>query len=66
MYTDDQIPVFKIKEAVREAKKHGMSVSEYTIRRGIKEGTLRCRVVGRTYLIAWDALVRWVLCDDAA
>lgn len=34
------------------------------IRRAIRSGQLPCRIVGRTYLISWDNLVRWLNCVD--
>ena len=41
-----------------------MDISEYTLRRAIRSGQLPCRVIGRTYLISWQNLLKWVNCED--
>lgn len=59
-YTD----VLKIRDAVVRARESGMDISEYTLRRAIHSGPLPCRIVGRTYLISWQNLLKWVNCVD--
>lgn len=59
-YTD----VLKIRDAVVRARESGMDISEYTLRRAIRSGQLSCRIVGRTYLISWQNLLKWVNCVD--
>ena len=56
--------VLKIRELVRKANQCGMSITDYTIRRAIKQGKLPCRKLDRTYLIPWKLFVRWILCED--
>lgn len=56
--------ILTISETVARAKEKGMPISEYTIRRAIKSGAIPCRVVGKTYLIAWRNVERWMFCDD--
>lgn len=51
---------------VQRAKAEGMPVSEYTLRRAIRSGSIPCRCVGRTYLVAWPNVKRWLLCEDGA
>ena len=60
-YTD----VLKIRDAVTRARESGMDISEYTLRRAIRSGQLPCRIVGRTYLISWQNLLKWVNCVDS-
>lgn len=55
-----------ISGTVERAKAEGMPVSEYTLRRAIRNGSIPCRRVGRTYLIAWANVKRWLLCEDGA
>lgn len=62
--TDRQI--LTIKECAQRAKREGYNISEYTLRRAIRSGAIPCRIVGRTYLIAWDNLIRWLMCEDGA
>ena len=61
-----ELDVMNMKEAVERAGKSGIHLSEYTLRRAIRSGQLPCRIVGRTYLIAWDNLVRWLHCTDGS
>ena len=56
--------ILKIRDAVARARENGMDISEYTLRRAIHSGQLPCRIIGRTYLISWDNLVKWVTCSD--
>ena len=60
-YTD----VLKIRDAVARARESGMDISEYTLRRAIRSGQLPCRIVGRTYLISWQNILKWVNCIDS-
>ena len=56
--------VLKIRELVRKANQCGMSITDYTIRRAIRQGKLPCRKLDRTYLIPWKVFVRWIMCED--
>lgn len=58
------LEVMNMKEVVMRAKENGISISEYTVRRAIRTGQLPCRMVGRTYLIAWNNVVHWLSCED--
>ena len=58
------LDILNMKEAVQRAAENGIHLSEYTLRRAIRSGQLPCRIVGRTYLISWDNLVRWLNCVD--
>lgn len=51
--------VMNIKQTVERANATGINISEYTLRRAIRTRQLPCKVIGRTYLIPWDAFLRW-------
>ena len=59
------LDILNMKEVVARAAEHGIHLSEYTLRRAIRSGQLPCRIVGRTYLIAWENVVRWLNCDPS-
>jgi len=61
--TTTQRQILNIAETVERAKSTGYTISGYTLRRAIRSGLIPCRVVGRTYLIAWDNVVKWLMCD---
>lgn len=58
--------ILTIKETVERSVARGMPITEYTLRRAIRSGAIPCRVVGKRYLIAWDNVVRWLMCDDSS
>ena len=56
--------VMNIKQTVERANATGINISEYTLRRAIRTRQLPCKIIGRTYLIPWDAFLRWVNCEQ--
>ena len=56
--------VMNIKQPVERATANGINISEYTLRRAIRQKQLPCKIVGRTYLIARDVFLRWVTSAD--
>ncbi len=58
--------ILNIRETVERCKLRGIPLSEYTLRRALKSGALPCRMVGRTYLISWANVERWLSCEDGA
>ena len=56
--------ILTISETVKRAKAEGYPLSEYTLRRALRSGAIPCRTVGRKYLIAWQNVVKWLLCED--
>lgn len=56
--------ILTIQETVTRTRQEGFPVSEYTIRRAVRSGAIPCRIVGKTYLIAWQNVKRWLLCED--
>ena len=61
---EEKLDIVNMKEASQKAEECGVHLSEYTLRRAIRSGQLPCRIVGRTYLISWRNLVRWLNCED--
>ena len=60
----ENLDIMNMKEAAERAQENGIHMSVYTIRRAIKSGQRPCRIVGHTYLISWNNLVKWLECDD--
>lgn len=58
--------VLTIREAVERAKAEGMPVSEYTLRRWVRSGTVPSRKVGSKALLFYPNLVRYLQCQDGA
>ena len=58
--------VLNLKETLAKAQSLNYHITEYTLRRAIKDGALPCRIIGRTYLIAWSNFERWLFCCDGA
>lgn len=56
--------ILTISETVSRCKEAGYPISSYTLRRAIKSGSIPCRCVGRTYLIAWKNVLDWLMCAD--
>lgn len=56
--------IMNIQQTVQRAREEGIPLSSYTLRRAIQSKELPCRVVGRTYLISWPNVVKWILCQD--
>lgn len=60
----DHRQILTISETVKRAKSEGYPLSEYTLRRALRCGAIPCRTVGKKYLIAWQNVVKWLLCED--
>lgn len=58
--------VLNLRELEARAKAEGYAVSGYTIRRAVRSGALPCRVVGKTYLVAWSNFLSWILCESGS
>ena len=56
--------IMNMKQIVEKAAECGIPLSEYTLRRAIRDKQLPCRIVGRTYLISWNNVMRWLRCED--
>lgn len=64
MHTNKE--VLNIKETLAKAQSLNYHITEYTLRRAIREGALPCRIIGRTHLIAWANFERWLFCVDGS
>lgn len=56
--------VVTISQAVERARADGLAVSEYALRRWVKQGKVPVRRVGTKALLYYPALVRFVTCED--
>ena len=56
--------VLSIRETVARAKQEGLPVSEYSLRRWIRTGAVPSRQAGRTVLVFYPNLVRFITCAD--
>lgn len=55
-----------LKGTIARARSEGYGVTEYTLRRAVRSGAIPCRIIGRTYLLAWSNVVRWLTCADGS
>ena len=53
-----------VPKLARRAKADGLPISEYTIRRLIKTGTIPARYIGPKPVVSYSALVRYFSCED--
>lgn len=56
--------IMNIQQTVQRAREEGIPLSSYTLRRAIRSKELPCRVVGKTYLILWSNVLKWLKCDE--
>lgn len=53
-----------VPKLAKRAKADGLPISEYTIRRLIKQGLLPARYIGPKPVASYSALVRYFACED--
>ena len=58
--------VVTIREAVKRARSDGLPVSEYTLRRWIKMGSIPIRKAGTKHLLYYPNLVKFIQCQDGS
>lgn len=58
--------VLSIRETVFRAKQEGLPISEYSLRRWVRTGAIPSRKAGRTVLIFYPNLVRFITCADGS
>ena len=58
--------VLDIQGIVAKAKQDGLPITEYTLRRAIRSGSIPCRIVGKKYFISWDNFVKWITCENGS
>lgn len=56
--------VLTIRETVRRSKSDGMPVSEYTLRKWIRQGVIPTRKAGTRVLIFYPNLVSFLRCEN--
>lgn len=55
-----------VPQLAKRAKEEGLPISEYTIRRLIKQGTIPARYIGKKPVVSYAALVRYFSCEDGS
>ena len=55
-----------IPRLAKRAKVEGLPISEYTIRRLIKQGTIPARYIGKKPVVSYAALIRYFSCEDGS
>lgn len=55
-----------VPQHTKRAKAEGIPISEYTIRRLIKQGTIPARYIGNKPVFSYSALLRYLSCEDGA
>lgn len=53
-----------VPKLAQRAKAEGLPISEYTIRRLIKQGLIPARYIGPKPVASYSALVRYFSCED--
>ena len=55
-----------VPQHAKRAKAEGIPISEYTIRRLIKQGTIPARYIGNKPVFSYAALLRYLSCEDGS
>ena len=55
-----------VPQHTKRAKAEGIPISEYTIRRLIKQGIIPARYIGPKPVFSYAALLRYLSCEDGA
>ena len=55
-----------VPQHAKRAKAEGIPISEFTIRRLIKQGTIPARFIGTKAVFSYTALLRYLSCVDGA
>lgn len=55
-----------VPQHAKRAKAEGIPISEYTIRRLIKQGIIPARYIGNKPVFSYSALMRYLSCEDGA
>lgn len=58
------VDINTIPKLAQRAKADGLPISEYTIRRLIRQGTIPARYIGHKAVASYSALVRYFSCED--
>lgn len=55
-----------VPQHAKRAKAEGIPISEYTIRRLIKQGIIPARYIGNKPVFSYSALLRYLSCEDGS
>lgn len=55
-----------VPQHAKRAKAEGIPISEYTLRRLIKQGVIPARYIGSKPVFSYSALLRYLSCADGA
>ena len=55
-----------VPQHAKRAKAEGIPISEFTIRRMIKQGIIPARYIGKKAVFSYDALLQYLSCADGA
>ena len=55
-----------VPQHAKRAKAEGIPISEYTIRRLIKQGIIPARYIGNKPVFSYAALLRYLSCEDGS
>ena len=55
-----------VPQHAKRAKAEGIPISEYTLRRLIKQGIIPARYIGQKPVFSYSALLRYLSCEDGA
>lgn len=55
-----------VPQHAKRAKAEGIPVSEFTIRRMIKQGIIPARYIGKKAVFSYNALIHYLSCADGA
>lgn len=57
--------ILTIRETVARAKADGLSVSENAVRRWVRSGAIPSRKAGKTFLLYYPNVERFLKCEDS-
>lgn len=58
--------IVTVPQHAKRAKAEGIPISEYTIRRLIKQGIIPARYIGNKPVFSYAALLRYLSCEDGS
>lgn len=58
--------VLTVREAVRRCRAEELPISEYTLRRWVKNGVIPCRRIGNKVLLYFPSLAAYLRCEAGA
>lgn len=62
--TPQKREVAGIKETARRLTSEGYPITEYSLRRAVKEGRVPAREVGRKVFVSYTNVLKWLTCEN--